>query len=146
MRCAIVSDAGAEWRGPDAALEASAWSNGGDVSRSGVAASGSWSPNDMWTLGADYERYSWDTPLRAILHGITSDGGGVGIGAAWNESRSAWVGLREYRFSDGNLRRQYRVAWAERLAQTPSWSLTLRPELFRIKQHGARRALLQSFS
>jgi biofilm PGA synthesis protein PgaA len=122
--------AGVEWRAPDAALEASAWSNGGDVSRSGAAASASWSPNDVWTLGADYERYAWETPLRAILHGITSDGGGVGVGAAWNESRAAWVGLRAHRFTDGNERRQYRIAWAERVAQTPSWSLTLRPEIY----------------
>jgi biofilm PGA synthesis protein PgaA len=90
----------------------------------------------VWTLAADYERYSWETPLRAVLHGITSDGGGVGLGAGWNESRSAWVGVRAHRFSDGNERQQYRIAWAERVAEAPSWTLTLRPELY-----GSRNSL-----
>jgi biofilm PGA synthesis protein PgaA len=128
--------AGVDWRGGDAAVEASAWSNGGDVSRTGAAATTSWSPDDVWSLAADYERYSWETPLRAILHGITSDGGGVGIGAAANESRSAWLGLRAHQFSDGNQRRQYRIAWAERVMQAPAWSLTLRPEIY-----GSRNSL-----
>jgi biofilm PGA synthesis protein PgaA len=121
---------GGEWRGADATIEASAWANGGDVSRAGMAGAASWSPNDLWALTADYETCSWETPLRATLHGITADGGGVGIGWAAHESRSAWLGLRAHRFSDGNERRQFRLAWAERVAQTPSWSLTLRPELY----------------
>lgn len=122
--------AGVEWRGADMSLETSAWANGGNVSRAGASAAGSWRPDDFWTIAADYERYSWETPLRAILHGITADGGGVGAGFAWNESRSVWLAARAHDFSDGNRRRQYRLAWAERVTETPAWSLTLRPEMY----------------
>jgi len=122
--------AGVEWRGPDAEAQASAWSNGGDVSKAGAALSGAWSPDDYWTLSADYERYAWETPLRAVLHGITADGGGVGAGYAWNESRALWLGVRSHDFTDGNQRRQLRFAWAERVFEQPALSVTLRPEAY----------------
>ena len=123
--------AGIEWRGRDAEALASAWSNGGDVSKTGAALSGAWSPDDYWNVSADYERYAWETPLRAVLHGITADGGGVGVGYAWNESRALWAGLRAHEFSDGNQRRQLRFAWAERVLEQPGLSVTLRPEIYR---------------
>ncbi len=128
---------GVEWRGSDVTAEASAWSNWGDVSRSGFAASAAWNANDMWSLSGDYERYAWDTPLRAVLHGITSDSGGVGVGVAWSESRAAWLGYRVHDFTDGNRRQELRAAWAERVVDRLSWSLTLRPELY-----GSRNSLI----
>jgi len=128
--------AGVEWRGPDAEAQASAWSNGGDVSKTGAALSAAWSPDDDWTLAGDYERYAWETPLRAVLHGITADGGGVGVGYAWNESRALWLGLRGHDFSDGNQRRQFRFAWAERVFERTAFSVTLRPEAY-----GSRNSL-----
>jgi len=128
--------AGLEWRGADAAVEASLWSNHGDVSRAGAAASASWSPGDLWTFSADYERYAWETPLRAVLHGITADGGGIAAAIAWNESRAAALGCRAHDFSDGNRRRHCRFAWAERVIDEPAWSLTLRPAVY-----GSRNSL-----
>jgi biofilm PGA synthesis protein PgaA len=122
--------AGVEWRGQDTEAQASAWSNGGDVSKTGAALSAAWSPDDFWSVSADYERYSWETPLRAVLHGITADGGGLGVGYAWNESRALWTGVRAHEFTDGNQRRQIRFAWAERVLEQPSMSVTLRPELY----------------
>ena len=127
---------GVQWRGADAEAQASVWANGGDVDRTGAAASAAWSPDDHWTLAADYERYAWETPLRAVLHGITADGGGVGAGYAWNESRALFFGARAHDFTDGNRRRQYRVAWAERVMEQPGWSITLRPEVY-----GSRNSL-----
>jgi biofilm PGA synthesis protein PgaA len=41
-----------------------------------------------------------------------------------------WVGARLLDFSDGNRREQARLAWAERIAETPTWKLTLRPEIY----------------
>jgi biofilm PGA synthesis protein PgaA len=121
---------GVEWRGADTTLAASAWSNWGTLSRPGAEASAAWSANDVWSFSADYERYAWETPLRAVLHGITSDGGGVGVGAEWNESRAAWLGYRVHDFTDGNRREELRAAWAERVVDQPAWSLTLRPDLY----------------
>ena len=65
-----------------------------------------------------------------MLHGITADGGGVGVGLSWSESRAAWIGYRDHDFSDGNHRRQARFAWAERVVEKPTWTLALRPEVY----------------
>lgn len=121
---------GAEWRAPDATIEAIGWANDGAVDRSGASVAANWTPNDHWSFDADAERFAADSPLRAQFYGITANALGASVGYAWHESRSAVLALRGLDFSDGNRRLLARFGWAERVVDRPHLDVTLRPELY----------------
>ena len=83
--------------------------------RVGVAGEASYDINDNWTIAGSGERFSRDTPLRAMNQGITSDY--VGGHAIWqqDDTRSARFGGGIQPFSDGNFRTAFDANFTQRL-------------------------------
>jgi len=121
---------GAQYRGADAQFEATAWSNQGTVQKGGFVVSGAWMPDDHVWLGAEAQLFAVDTPLRALLYGITANAVGASGSYTWNESRSASAAFRALDFSDGNQRRSLALGWVERLVAEPHFKLDARPGLY----------------
>lgn len=121
---------GAQYRGPDVRLEATAWSNEGTLQKNGFGISGSWTPDDHVWLGVEAQAFAVDTPLRALLYGITANAVGASGSYTWNESRSVSAALRALDFSDGNQRRSVVLAFAQRLVAEPHFQLDLRPGFY----------------
>ena len=122
--------AGAQYRGPDTQLEATAWSNTGTLQKGGVSVSGSWAPDDQVWLGAEAQAFAADTPLRALLYGITANAVGISGSYRWHESRSVAVAFRTLDFSDGNRRRSLLLGGTERVVAEPRLKVDLRPALY----------------
>jgi biofilm PGA synthesis protein PgaA len=76
---------GAEWRLPDFTLEAIFWYNHGSLAKPGGSVAVRWAPTDHWTFSGEAEKFAADTPLRAVLNGITADLVGVGLEYAWHD-------------------------------------------------------------
>ena len=121
---------GAQYRGPDVRLDATAWANEGTLQQGGFALAGAWTPDDHVWLGAEAQRFAADTPLRALLYGITANAVGASGSYTWNESASASVALRALDFSDGNRRRSIVVGGAWRMMAEPQLKIDLRPGLY----------------
>ncbi len=122
--------AGAQYRGPDAQLEATAWSNQGTLQKNGFSLSGSWTPDDHVWLGAEAQAFAADTPLRALLYGITANAAGASASYRWHESRSVAAAFRRLDFSDGNLRRSLLLSGTERVVAEPTLKIDLRPAFY----------------
>ncbi|HEY7292806.1 MAG TPA: poly-beta-1,6 N-acetyl-D-glucosamine export porin PgaA [Vicinamibacterales bacterium] len=121
---------GLEWRIPNLTVEATGWGNTGGLNRGSAAVVASWSPTDHWTFGADAELYSVETPLRAVLNGITGNSARVSAGYDWHESTGWAANVGVVDFSDGNQRVSGGFHFVQRLADRPHLKLTLRPELY----------------
>jgi biofilm PGA synthesis protein PgaA len=73
--------------------------------------------------------FSKDTPLRALLYGITANSGEISIGYDWSESTAMNLTVRMLDFSDGNQREEAYLSFAQRLIDVPHFDLTLRPSI-----------------
>ena len=122
--------AGAQARWPDFTLEAIAWNNAGQLSRGGATLAGSWEATDQWSFSASGELFSAETPLRAVLHGITANGGSFRTAYAKNESFSISARMGALSFSDGNQRFEGGVSLFRRLRDRPHFKLNIRPEFY----------------
>ena len=80
--------AGLEWRTPDLTATLYPTQSWGTLTKAGGGATLDWSATDQIRLGFAGELYSWDTPLRAVLHGITADSYSMKAAYRWDESRS----------------------------------------------------------
>jgi biofilm PGA synthesis protein PgaA len=98
--------AGAEVQWPDFTLEAIAWNNGGTLSRGGASLAGTWEATDQWSFSGNGELFAAETPLRAVLHGITANEASFRTSYAGNESLAVSAGMGALWFSDGNQRVQ----------------------------------------
>ena len=121
---------GFEWRLPDFTLEAIFWYNHGSLAKPGGSVAVRWAPTDHWTFRGEAEKFAADTPLRAVLNGITADLVGVGVEYAWHESRSLALGAQWYDFSDDNDRQAVTLTFAQKVVDIPHFDLTVRPELY----------------
>ena len=121
---------GFEWRLPDFTLEAIFWYNHGSLAEPGGSVAARWAPTDQWTFRGEAERFAADTPLRAVLNGVTADLVGVGVEYAWNESRALALGAQWYDFSDDNDRQAVTLTFAQRVVDIPHFDLTVRPQLY----------------
>jgi len=121
---------GAQYQGPDTQFEATAWGNRGTLSKAGFSLAGSWAPDDHVSLGAEAQAFAADTPLRALLYGITANAAGMSASYTWSESRSVSAAVRALDFSDGNQRRSLTLSGSQRLVTEPHFSLDLRPGFY----------------
>ena len=122
--------AGAQAQWPDFTLEAVAWNNAGKLSRGGASLAGTWEATDQLSFSASGELFSAETPLRAVLHGITANGGSFRTSYAANESFSISAHMGGLSFSDGNQRFEGSVSLFRRVVDRPHLKMNLHPEFY----------------
>jgi biofilm PGA synthesis protein PgaA len=121
---------GIEWRRPFLTLEGDGWYNTGTINRGGADLKADWIPTDNWNFSGNAELFSFDTPLRAVEHGITANEVGVGAGYNWHESTGWAASLQWLPFSDGNRRVAGGFRFVQKLVNRPHLNVTARPELY----------------
>jgi biofilm PGA synthesis protein PgaA len=122
--------AGAQAEWPDFTVEAIAWNNAGAISRGGGTLSGTWEASDQWSFSASGELFSAETPLRAVLHGITANSASFRTSYARNESFSASARMGAVLFSDGNQRLEGSLSLFRRLTDRPHLKFNIHPEFY----------------
>ncbi len=122
--------AGVETDWPDASLDATVWMNTGTLDRAGGRVAGTWEIGDHLQVAGEGERYSADTPLRAIYYGISADGGGVRVSYSRDSATIVSAALRRSWFTDGNDRVEASGFLTTRVLEQPDLSIELRPELW----------------
>ena len=89
----------------------------------GAFASVDWHITDHWAVSGKAERLSVDTPLRALLQGITSDKLQLGVRWRFHESREIAVNAAVARFSDDNVRGEITMRATQRLVDMPHFDV-----------------------
>jgi biofilm PGA synthesis protein PgaA len=115
---------GLEWRIPNLTATVYPTQSWGTLAKAGGGATVDWLVTDEVRLAAAAELYSWDTPLRALLFGITADEYGAKATYRWNESRILTGSFAYLPFTDGNQRFSGGVAYKERLIDLPGFDFT----------------------
>ena len=99
-------------------------------SKTGIAASLAWTPNDFWTVRGLVDSATTATPLQARLAGINARRYGAEVIWRAHESRSAAVGVDRLEFSDGNRRDIVQLRWTERVYAGPVYKLEITPAVY----------------
>jgi biofilm PGA synthesis protein PgaA len=124
------TSAGIEWRTQDWSATLAPSQSTGTLTRTGGSATVDWLPTDQWRVGFAGELFSWDTPLRALLHGITADEYATKVTYRWDESSNVAANFAYLPFSDGNQRYTGGITYAQRLINIPRFDLTGRVETY----------------
>lgn len=117
--------AGLEARWPDVTVEALAWSNRSVIDATGSSLQARWEPTDHWSFEGQAEQLAADTPLRALVYGVTANLAGAAATYTWNEERSVTAQWRSLNFSDGNLRNEAALRATQRVLTQPGLTITL---------------------
>lgn len=96
----------------------------GTLPRTGGGATLDWLVTDQIRLSFSGELYSWDTPLRALLFGITADEYAARATYRWDEQRSVSASFAYMPFTDGNQRFAGGLTFKQRLIDIPHFDLT----------------------
>jgi biofilm PGA synthesis protein PgaA len=115
---------GVAWRAPDLTATLYASGNWGTLTKPGAGATLDWSATDQILVSFEGEIYTWDTPLRALLHGITADELSSRLTYRWDESRSLSASFAYGSFTDGNQRYGAGVTYTQKLVDLPLFDLT----------------------
>jgi biofilm PGA synthesis protein PgaA len=94
---------GIEYRMPGLVLQFDSTGNSYGVVRAGAQLQATWSPNDTWQIDGKGAIFSPDTPLRALLHGVTADSADLDWTYRSSELFKITFGVGVMDFSDGNL-------------------------------------------
>jgi biofilm PGA synthesis protein PgaA len=121
--------AGLAWRSPDLTATLYPSQSWGTLARTGGGATMEWTPTDQIRLDFAGELYSWDTPLRALFHGITADEYATKATYRWDESRSVSGNFAYMPFTDGNQRFTTSALYKEKLINVPQFDLTATGEV-----------------
>jgi biofilm PGA synthesis protein PgaA len=116
--------AGVEWRVPNLTATVYPAQSWGTLSKAGGGATVDWLITDQLRLAVAGALYSWETPLRAELHGITADEYSAKATYRWHESRSVTASFAFQPFTDGNRRISAGSTYKERLINLPGFDLT----------------------
>ena len=115
---------GVEYRQPDLEAAAELTYNIDGESDYGARLSLLYEPDDLWSVLLDIERFSRETPLRALRQSITADSAGLGVSYRSSELRRIGFRAMLMDFSDGNLRRSLSASLEQRLLTRPKYKLT----------------------
>lgn len=121
---------GLEGRWPDVTLEAFGWDNRNVLATNGNSLQARWEPDDHWSLQASSERVAGDTPLRAMVYGITANLLSLDGSYRWDERRTASLGLRSLAFSDGNQRQESNASLTQQVLARPGLTVALGGSLY----------------
>ena len=122
--------AGVEWRDRDLTATAYPTRSWGTMERGGGGATADWLATDQLHVAAVAEWFTWETPLRALLHDITADEYAAKATYRWHESRSVVASFAYLPFSDGNRRESGGLTYKERLVNLPGFDVTGLGELY----------------
>jgi biofilm PGA synthesis protein PgaA len=122
--------AGVEWRIPNVTATIYPTQSWGTLPRAGGVATVDWLVTDQVRLAFAGELYTWDTPLRALLFGITADEYAAKATYRWHESRSVAASFAYLPFTDGNQRFTGGMTFKERLINVPGFDLTALAEAY----------------
>jgi len=123
-----LAGAGLELRLTDLTSTLFATQSGGTLVRGGGGFTTSWTPDDHVRLGVSGQLFSIETPLRALLHGITANEIGVQTGYSWNDARAVSASLAFLPFSDSNQRTIGSVGFSQKLLSLPHLDLIARAD------------------
>ena len=121
--------AGLEWRIPYLTATVYPTQSWGTLTKAGGGATLDWSATDQIRVALASELYSWDTPLRALLHGITADSYSIKDTYRWDESRSLSGTFSYMPFTDGNQRFSAGAVYTQKLINVPHFDLTATGEV-----------------
>jgi biofilm PGA synthesis protein PgaA len=123
---------GIEWRMAWPWLTATVYptQSWGTLIKAGGGATLDWWVTDHIQLSASAELFSADTPLRALLFGITADEYAAKATYRWHESRKIDASFAFLPFTDGNQRLTGGITYHERLINIPLFDLTGRIEAY----------------
>jgi biofilm PGA synthesis protein PgaA len=116
--------AGVEWRIPGLTATVYPSQSWGTVIKAGAGATLDWSATDQIKLAFAGELFSWDTPLRALLHGITADEYSTKATYRWDESRTLSGSFAYSPFTDGNQRFAGAATFKQKLIALPDLDLS----------------------
>ena len=102
----------------------------GTLNKAGGGATLDWWVTDQIQLAASAELFTIDTPLRALLFGITANEYAAKATYRWHESRSIAATFAYLPFTDGNQRVTGGLTYKERLINIPRFDLTGRAEAY----------------
>jgi biofilm PGA synthesis protein PgaA len=89
-----------------------------------------WIPDDFWHFSLLGERFSVDTPLRALHHLIRADSVAATATYRWSEQRDLNLGIQGSTFTDNNDRLEGTAVFRQRLLDIPHFDLDGRVELY----------------
>jgi biofilm PGA synthesis protein PgaA len=121
--------AGLEWRIPYLTATLYPTQSWGTVTKPGGGTTLDWRATDEIHLAFSGELFSWDTPLRALLHGITADSYAMKATYRWDESRSLSGTFSYLPFTDGNQRFNAGAVFTQKLINIPHFDLTATGEV-----------------
>jgi biofilm PGA synthesis protein PgaA len=121
---------GIEWRIPWLTATVYPTQSWGTLIKAGGGATVDWWVTDQIELSASGELFTIDTPLRALLFGITANEYAAKATYRWHESRSVAATFAYLPFTDGNQRFTGGVTYKERLINIPGFDLTGRAEVY----------------
>jgi biofilm PGA synthesis protein PgaA len=121
---------GVAWRGADVAASAWAAESWGKTGGASIGASLSWEAGDQWTLDAEGETFSRQTPLRALHYGIRADSLNAAIRFRRDERLSVFASGGLLAYSDGNDRLSAGLGATTLLLARPHFDLTGRADLY----------------
>jgi biofilm PGA synthesis protein PgaA len=116
--------AGIAWRFPDLTATLYPSQSWGTLTRPGGGATLDWFATDQISLAFATDFFSWDTPLRALLHGITADEYATKATYRWDESRSLSGSFAYLPFTDGNQRFTADATYEQKVINLPHFDLT----------------------
>ena len=122
--------AGLEWRIPYLTATLYPTQSWGTLTKAGGGATLDWRASDQIRLGFASELYSWDTPLRALLHGITADSFSMKATYRWDELRSLSGTFSYMPFTDGNQRFNAGAVFTQKMINVPHFDLFATGEVF----------------
>jgi len=121
---------GVEWRVPWLTATVYPTQSWGTLVKAGGGATVDWWVTDHIELSGSAELFSADTPLRALLFGITANEYAAKATYRWHESRSVAASFAYLPFTDGNQRVAGGLTYKERLINIPRFDLTGRAEAY----------------
>ena len=104
--------------------------NESGLEQAGGSVKAIWTPNDFWRLTLAGERFSVDTPLRALFHRIRSDSLAGTVNYRWSEQRELLLTVQGSSFTDNNDRLAATAVFRQRLLDIPHFDLDGRIELY----------------
>ena len=119
-----------EWRSRDLTTTVYGGPSWGSTARPSLGGTLAWSASDQLRLAVAAEQYAWDTPLRAVLHGITADSVSASATWRWSESGELRGAVSYTPFSDGNRRLGVGLDFDQKVVALPRFDLTAGGEVY----------------